>query len=118
MAPQPLFLDQRPDTGPICGWLNRSETGEAVEEHLARCIARHDGKAALEPGSRVLPGAAAIGNERLGKGVAQLQTLARDLTLAAEQLKDALWIGLADNQHRIDLSRLHRIGRKPIGRFA
>jgi hypothetical protein len=62
-----------------------------------------------EPGKRLLPILALIGVERLDIGVTQRQSLARNLTFAAEQLENALRLGLADNHHRIDLPRLQHV---------
>jgi hypothetical protein len=56
--------------------------------------------------------------ERLDIGVTQRQSLASNLTFAAEQLENALRLGLTDNHHRIDLPRLQRVGSEMVGRLA
>src|ERR1700751_1268945 len=113
-----LFLRQSPDTVPVGAWRCAAELSDTAEEDFARPIAGGNGETALESGARLVPSLAAIGVERLDKSIAQLEALACDLALAAEQLEDALRLALADDQHRINLPRLHRIGSEAIGRFA
>ena len=81
---------------------------DAAEEYLARCVAMSNREAALEAGACLSPRFAPISGERFGESIAQLKASGRDLASTAEHLKDALRLGLADDEHRIDLPRLQQ----------
>ena len=113
-----LLFHQRPDTIPVGAGGCGAKLRDAAEEYLARYITGLNGETALETGTRSFPILAAIVGERFVKGIAQCQSLARDLALATEQFEDALWLGLADDQYLVDLAGLHDIGSETAGFFA
>src|ERR1700738_4171295 len=118
MSSSVLLFHQRPDTAPAGAWGSGAKLSDAAEKYLARRIARMNGETRPETNASLLPSPAPICVECFNRGVTQRQALARDLTFLAKQLENPLRLGLADDQHRVDLSRLHHIGSKVTGRFA
>jgi len=112
-----LLFHQRPDTIPVGAGGCGAKLRDAAEEYLARYITGLNGETALETGTRSFPILAAIVGERFVKGIAQCQSLARDLALATEQFEDALWLGLADDQYLIDLAGFDQTCSKTVCRL-
>src|SRR5205085_8372307 len=65
---------------------------------------RVDREASLKSAHGLIPGAAPISGERCPIRRAQLALLLGEIALAAEQLEDVLGLGLAADQHGVDLA--------------
>src|SRR5215472_2230593 len=115
--PGSLFRE-RPHAVPAGVGCRGAELCDPTQECRARSVTGHDLETVFEPGARLIPILAAIGAECGAKGIAQRQALATDFAFAPEQFKDALRLGLADDQYLVDLAGLHQIGGKTAGSFA
>src|SRR3981189_410433 len=81
-----------------------AELQHASEHDAARRILRVDREGGLKSAHGLIPGAAPISGERCPIRRAQLALLLGEIALAAEQLEDVLGLGLAADQHGVDLA--------------